>query len=173
MSQEIREIFERVTESYSFPIRVGSRCEAKTFYRVESLTRSDLETCAAYVAERIIKVCYPQKPEKLINLPGGYTAFAEVLSKELCHSSEPLEVLSLSSLNPNNGGVAAVRQKRVVLVNDVITTARSCLEAHSKMTIMGANVMCWAALVDRTFGPGPVPVVAAFTGDPVTLLEPT
>ena len=37
--------------------------------------------------------------------------------------------------------------------------------------MLGSTVLCWASLVDRTFGPGPVPVVAAFTGEPVTMLE--
>jgi orotate phosphoribosyltransferase len=57
-----------------------------------------------------------------------------------------------------------------ILVTDVITTARSSLEAHTRATLRGIPVLCWATLIDRTFGPGPVPVVSAFTGAPVRVL---
>jgi len=57
------------------------------------------------------------------------------------------------------------------MLTDVITTARSSLEAHTKATLRGVPVLCWATLIDRTFGPGPVPVVSALTGAPVRLLS--
>lgn len=168
---EIREIFSKITEHFEVPLRVGSRCESNYYYRVDNLSLDDLEICARYVAERIIKVCYPNLPQKLVNLPGGYTGLAELLSKELAPPGEQLEVLSLSQIKPDNGRTNAVRGLDIILVNDVITTARSCLEAHTKVTMLGASVLCWGALIDRTFGPGPVPVVTAFTGEPVRLLE--
>ena len=171
MNRAIREIFDSITERYEVPIRVGSRCEAHSFYRVDNLAPEDLKICASYVAERIVKVCQPNLPQVLINLPGGYTGLAEMLAEELAPSEESLEVIPLHKLDPNNGGSKKLRGRDVVLVNDVITTARSCLEAHTKTTMMGANIVCWGALIDRTFGPGPVPVVAAFTGEPVTLLQ--
>lgn len=171
MTSEIREIFQGITERFEVPIRIGGRCEANVFYRVDCLDERDLKVLAGYVAERIVKVCQPALPEKLINLPGGYTELATFLSTELAPAGEALEVIAYEELNPHNGNSHALKGSQVILVNDVITTARSCLEAHTQVTMMGASVLCWAALVDRTFGPGPVPVVAAFTGEPVTLLE--
>ncbi len=171
MSSEIREIFQEITERFEVPIRIGGRCEANVFYRVDCLDEEQLEVLASYVAQRIIKVCQPALPEKLVNLPGGYTELATFLSTELAPPGESLEVIAYEDLNPHNGNSHILKGNQVVLVNDVITTARSCLEAHTQVTMMGASVLCWAALVDRTFGPGPVPVVASFTGEPVTLLE--
>jgi len=168
---DIRQIFQKITERYSVPVRVGSRCEAHVFYRVENLSTEDLETCAQYVADRVIKVCNPNLPQKIINLPGGYTGLADWLSRELAPRGEELEVIPYGKLEPANGKSSSIKGLNVLLVSDVITTARSCLEAHTKVTLLNASVLCWASLVDRTFGPGPVPVVAAFTGDPVTLLE--
>lgn len=167
----IRAIMDTITERYDLPIRVGSRCEAQVFYRVEDLSSEDVEECARYVSERIIKVCAPNLPQYLLNLPGSYTGLAEALSKELAPPGEQLEVIELDQFNIENGLGKKLKNSTVILVNDVITTARSCLEAHTRATMVGATVLCWAALIDRTFGPGPVPVVASFTGEPVTLLE--
>ena len=169
--ENIREIMEKITETFELPIRVGSRCEANVFYRVEDLSSDDVEECARYIAERVVKVCYPNLPSVLLNLPGSYTGLAEALSKELAPPGEQLEVLQVEEFNHESGIGKRLKGANVLLVNDVITTARSCLEVHTKSTVLGAAVLCWAALIDRTFGPGPVPVVASFTGEPVTLLE--
>jgi hypothetical protein len=168
---EIRDIFERVTQRSSIPVRIGSRCESNVFYRVENLTESDVSVCSSYVADRVDKVCTPSSPEILIQLPGSFSGLAELLSQKLSLTDEPLEILTLDRLVPGNGVSKRLKNTPVALVNDVITTARSCIEAHTRVTMMGASVMCWLALIDRTFGPGPVPVIAAFTGEPVTLLE--
>ncbi|MCB0359896.1 MAG: hypothetical protein KDD44_09675 [Bdellovibrionales bacterium] len=168
---EIREIFERITERFEVPVRVGSRCEANVFYRVDALEEEEVQQLARYVAERIDKVCNPAAPEILVNLPGGFTSLAAFLSEELAAGGEKLPVINYNELNPYNGHSSMLKNANVVLVNDVITTARSCLEAHTKVTMMGASVLCWGALIDRTFGPGPVPVVACITGEPVRLLE--
>lgn len=168
---DIREIFEKITERYEIPIRLSNRCEASVYYRVEELTLQDLAICGQYVAQRVRKVCSPNHPEILIKLPGGFTELTDVLSKELGPPNEPLRVMTMEEVERTNGKGSTVKGAQVVLVNDVITTARSCLEAHTKVTILGASILCWAALIDRTFGPGPVPVITAFTGAPVTLLE--
>lgn len=171
MSRALESIFKKVTEQYDIPVRIGSRCEAQVFYRVEDLSEEDLETCAEYIADRIIKVCQPNLPDIIIQLPGSFTQLSSYLSRELAPRGENLEIISLDRVHAGNGIGTRLKNARVVLVNDVITTARSCLEAHTQTTVIGATVMCWAALVDRTFGPGPVPVVAAHTGEPVRLLE--
>lgn len=171
MEREILEIFERITEKYQVPIRVGSRCEANIYYRVDDLSPEDIEFLARYIAERIRKVCSAGYPEALINLPGSYSGLASMLAVELGEPERPLEVIDADKVTSMNGNSARLKNLPVILVNDVITTARSCLEAHTKITCTGAQIMCWAALVDRTFGPGPVPVVASYTGAPVTLLE--
>lgn len=168
--ERIKEIFEQITEYYSVPIRVGSRCEASVYYRVEDLSQDDVELCGQYVAERALKVIAPTLPQYVLNLPGSYTGLAQILARELAPPGETLEVLNYEDLSGGNGKSGKLKGASIILVNDVITTARSCLEAHTKMTMMGAAVICWAALIDRTFGPGPVPVVASFTGEPVTLL---
>ena len=169
--EEIREIFQGITEYYDVPVRVGSRCEAKIYYRVEDLKQSEIAVCGDYVSERIVKVCSPALPTIIIALRGSYTGLAIELSTRLAPPGEALEVLSYEQVNGGNGHGSRIKGANVILVNDVITTARSCLEAHTRITLMGASILCWAALIDRTFGPGPVPVVAAFTGEPVTLLE--
>ncbi len=168
---DLREILEKITEYYDVPVRLGSRCESNYFYRVEDLSSEDLEVCSSYIADRIIKVCQPNLPQLLVALPGNYTDLAQNLSRALAPLDEVLEVISFDQINAGNGKSSQIKGKQIVLVNDVITTARSCLEAHTKVTIMGATVLCWAAIIDRTFGPGPVPVVTAFTGKPVRLLE--
>ncbi|MCB0336203.1 MAG: hypothetical protein KDD62_07850 [Bdellovibrionales bacterium] len=171
MNSDIREIFEKITEYYDVPLRLSSRCEAKVYYRVEDLTSDDIDVCSEYIAERITNVCQPSLPEVLINLHGNFTGLAATLARELAPRGESLEVVSLEQIEAGNGIATRLKGANVVLVNDVITTARSCLEAHTKTTLMGASVLCWAALIDRTFGPGPVPVVASFTGAPINLLE--
>ena len=165
---ELRDIFEGVTERYMVPVRIGSRCEANVFYRVEDLSSKDVETCARYIADRIVNVCSPQLPQVIINLPGSFTGLAQTLATELAPPGETLEVIQLDDLT---NSPRSLKGSQVLLVNEVITTARSCLEAHTRVTMLGATIPCWAALIDRTFGPGPVPVVASFTGEPVTLIE--
>ena len=168
---QIRRIFESITEHYETPIRIGSRCEGNIYYRVEDLSTEDVQLCAEYIASRIVKVCNPNLPQVLINLPGSFSGLASILSKELAPPGEELEVIGLDQVTGSNGRGSRLKSSNCVLVNDVITTARSCLEAHTRITVLGIPVLCWAALIDRTFGPGPVPVVAAFTGAPVRLLE--
>lgn len=170
---EISEIFGRITEEFEEPVPIGSRCESRTYYRVEALSEDDLNICAHYVADRILDVCSPEVPELILKLPGGFSFFAERLAAVLVEmipgSKEiPLEQFLESKLN--NGFGEKYRGANTILVTDVITTARSSLEAHTKATLRGIPVICWASLIDRTFGPGPVPVVSAFTGEPVRLL---
>lgn len=169
--EKIRNIIDRITEHYEFPIRLGSRCEANVYYRVEDLSTEDLDTIGAYLADRILNVCQPAHPQFLLSLPGSFAGLARVLSRELASGDESLEVINVDQLNSGNGRSHWLKNASVVLVNDVITTARSCLEVHTRATMLGASVLCWAAIIDRTFGPGPVPVVAGFTGTPVRLLE--
>ncbi len=168
---EIRNIIEKITEHYETPVRVGSLCETSTFYRLEDLRDQDLSFLATYIAERIFKVCHPSLPSLLISMPGGYTGLVDLLARELADEDSPLEVVGAEVLSSGNGKAARLKNLNTVIVTDVITTARSCIEAHTKATMYGANVLCWACVIDRTFGPGPVPVVAAHTGAPVQLLE--
>jgi hypothetical protein len=170
---ELEKIFSRITEEYEEPVPIGGRCESRIFYRVEDLSESDLDACAHYVAERIRNVAAPQQPQLFLKLPGGYTFFAERLSAvyaELFNKQKeiPLEQYLESKLS--NGHGEKYKGHSAILVTDVITTARSSLEAHTKATLRGIPVLCWATLIDRTFGPGPVPVVSAFTGAPVRVL---
>ncbi|RMG44021.1 MAG: phosphoribosyltransferase [Candidatus Dadabacteria bacterium] len=171
--EEINEIFAKITETYDEPIPIGARCESHTYYRVEDLTDSDLNACAEYVAYRIINVLSPQKPEVFLKLPGGYTFFAERLSAvyaELLPGVDEIPLEQYVEEKLSNGHGETYKGKNAILVTDVITTARSSLEAHTKATLRGIPVLCWATLIDRTFGPGPVPVVSAFTGAPVRVL---
>jgi len=171
MPSEIEEIFSKITEFYDIPVRIGSRCEANVFYRVEDLTFEDLQICADYVTERIYKVCSPTVPTLIVTITGSFTEFADILSRNLSDSDEPLEVITSDKLNSGNGLGNRVKNSPVLLLNDVITTARTCLEVHTQITMMGGRVLCWGALIDRTFGPGPVSVVSSLTGAPVRLLE--
>lgn len=173
---QLRSIFANITEHYQMPLKLSSYCEANTYYQVADLSDEDISLCADYLCERIIDACGTETPEILINLHKNQTPLAqkiaEILSEQcILKSGEKVQVISLEKVEAGNGVRNLLAGRCVVLVNDVITTARSCLEAHSKTTLMGGKVMCWAALVDRTFGPGPVSVIAAFTGEPVTLLR--
>lgn len=169
---EINEIFEKITVYYEQPVPIGGRCESNHYYRVADLTESDLNDCAEYVAYRIKNIAAPLKPQLFLKLPGGFTFFAERLAamySEFNGGKEiPLEQYLESKLN--NGHGTKYRGYNAVLITDVITTARSSLEAHTKATLKGISVLCWATLIDRTFGPGPVSVVSAFTGEPVRVL---
>jgi hypothetical protein len=176
---DINEIFERVTERFDHPVPIGGRCESQVYYRVEDLTEDELNACAEYVAQRIRNVVAPQAPQLFLKLPGGYSFFAERLAAvynemyapivDGARRDVPIEQFVESKLM--NGHGEKYRGHQAVLVTDVITTARSSLEAHTKSTLRGIPVLCWATLIDRTFGPGPVPVVSAFTGAPVQLLS--
>ncbi len=171
--EDVNEIFSRITEQYEEPVPIGTRCESNTYYRTEDLTDDDLNACAEYVAYRIENVLSPNQPQLFLKLPGGYSFFAERLSaiySEIMPGREeiPLEQYLESKLS--NGFGSKYQGSNAILVTDVITTARSSLEAHTKATLRNIPVLCWATLIDRTFGPGPVPVVSAFTGDPVRLL---
>lgn len=171
--EEINEIFAKITEEYDAPVPIGGRCESRIYYRVEDLKEEELNLCAEYVANRIVKVCSPSIPQLLLKLPGGFSFFAErlsvVLSELLPNAKEiPLEQYLETKLS--NGHGEKYKGHTTVLVTDVITTARSSLEAHTKATLRGLKVLSWACLIDRTFGPGPVPVVSAFTGAPVRVL---
>jgi hypothetical protein len=170
--EDIAGIFNRITEEYEEPIAIGGRCESRVFYRVEDLRDDDIDACALYVARRIENVVSPQIPHLFIKLPGGFTAFSErlsaIYSDRVTHS--PLTVEPYIESKFSNGYAEQFRTKNAVLITDVITTARSSLEAHTRAALKGIQVLCWATLVDRTFGPGPVPVVSSFTGAPVRLL---
>ena len=166
-----RDLFEKVTEHFEVPIKLSKNCEANTFYRVEYLSGEDIAYCSKYLAGRIIESGSPLEPEILLEMPGSSTNLAEALTSALTEEMITPKVVTLEEFNTGNGKASQVKGKNVVIVNDVITTGRSCLEAHSKLVLNGANVICWVALIDRTFGPGPVPVVATLTGEPVRLLD--
>lgn len=171
--EHIEEIFDRITERYENPVQIGGRCESHVYYRVEYLTESDLNDCAEYVANRIRKVVAPAKPEVFLKLAGGYSFFAERLCAvyaEMFNKGQELPLEHYSESKLVNSYSRTYQGKSAILVTDVITTARSSLEAHTKATLKGINVLCWSTLIDRTFGPGPVPVVSALTGDPVRVL---
>ncbi len=169
---DICEIFSGITEEFSEPVAIGGRCESNIYYRVEDLSDSDLNKCAEYVADRLHSVISPQEPQLFLKLPGGYSVFAErlcaVYSELYAKQDVPLEQYLESKLS--NGHGEKYRGSTAILVTDVITTARSSLEAHTKATLKGIQVISWASLIDRTFGPGPVSVVSAFTGAPVRVL---
>lgn len=167
---EIKEIFCGITETYEQALRLGRNCQSNIYYRIEDLKEKELQLCAEYLRERIIKVCYPTQPQILVSLKSNFTELAEKLAYELAPGGESLEVYDLEKIEAGNGIRKILKGRPVVLVNDVITTGKSCLEAHNTTTLMGGSVQCWAALIDRTFGPGPVPVVASFTGAPITLI---
>lgn len=170
-SSDINEIFAGITERHDTPVPIGGRCESEVYYRVQDLSDEDLNNCARYVAHRIKNVVRPEKPYVFLKLPGGYSFFAERLCavySEMVGHDIPLEQYLEAKLY--NGHGEKYRGKHAILVTDVITTARSSLEAHTKATLRGIPVLCWATLIDRTFGPGPVPVVSAFTGASVRLL---
>lgn len=169
--KEIKEIFDNIAEYYRNPIPVGSKSEANVYYRLEDLSLNDLKSVAVFLAERLKDFVNTDKPLLIIHLPKITTQFPILLAEELGTVANPLEVINLERLYSGNGVGKKIKGASVLLVNEVITTARSSLEAHSKITMMGGNVCCWAAMIDRTFGPGPVPVVTAYTGEPITLIE--
>ena len=172
--EELEKIFSRITESYEDPVPIGGRCESNIFYRVEDMSDSDLDACAHYVAERIRTVVSPQTPQLFLKLPGGYTFFAERLCavySELYNKSKEIPLEQYLESKMSNGHGEKYKGYCSILVTDVITTARSSLEAHTRATLRGVPVLCWATLIDRTFGPGPVPVVSAFTGASVRVLS--
>lgn len=168
--KDIKEIFSGISEYHDEPIRGSKFWESNVYYRVEDLSAEEIETCAGYLAERIINVCSPNLPKIIINIKGSYLGLSSVIAEKLrqIEDIEP-EVVKYEQIVNGSYNGKSLKNVEAILVNDVITTAKSCLEAHSKVTMMGAYIYCWAALIDRTFGPGPVPIVAAFTGEPVTL----
>ena len=171
--KELEEIFSRITAEYEEPVPIGGRCESRIFYRVGDLSDADLDACAEYVAERIKNVVSPSKPQLFLKLPGGYSFFAERLCavySELYNKGKDVPLEQYLESKMSNGHGEKYKGHSAILVTDVITTARSSLEAHTRATLKGIPVLCWATLIDRTFGPGPVPVVSAFTGAPVRVL---
>jgi hypothetical protein len=171
--EDLEDIFARITEEYQEPVPIGGRCESNIFYRVEDLSDKDLDICAEYVAQRIRNVVSPQQPQLFLKLPGGYSFFAERLCaiySELYNKGKEVPLEQYLESKMSNGHGEKYKGYNSILVTDVITTARSSLEAHTRATLKGIPVLCWATLIDRTFGPGPVPVVSAFTGASVRVL---
>jgi hypothetical protein len=171
--EDLEDIFSHITEEYEEPVPIGGRCESRIFYRVEDLSDDDLNACAEYVAERIRNVVSPSKPQLFLKLPGGYSFFAERLCAVYSEHYNNVKEITLEQYlesKLSNGHGEKYKGFNAILVTDVITTARSSLEAHTRATLRGIPVLCWATLIDRTFGPGPVPVVSAFTGAPVRVL---
>ena len=172
MSNIFKDLFEKITERFSVAIKLSKNCEANTFYRVEDLNAEDINYCAQYLAVRIIDT---GEPDILIEMPGSVINLAQALAFHIGEETQIPKVLSFEEFNgiisSDTHRSSEIKGKNIAIINDVITTGRSCLEAHSKLTLQGANVQCWVALVDRTFGPGPVAVIATLTGDPVKLLD--
>lgn len=172
-SEDIEEIFAKVTDRFEEPVPIGGRCESNYYYNVQDLSESDLDACAMYVANRIIDIFHPMHPELILKLSGGYSFFGERLSatiSELLHEPRSIPIVHYDTVQAAVASGNEWKGKHAILVTDVITTARSSLEAHTRATLSGIHVQCWACLIDRTFGPGPVPVIASFTGEPVRLL---
>ncbi len=169
-------IFKKIAEHYDTPIRIGSQCEANVFYRIEDLTVGDLNDITSYLCERTSEVCEPDCPDLVVHLPSCVTDLPNLIASNIVGDAKPLEIINSERIASAGGLTQSTLSQRikgakVIIVNDVITTARSCLELHTRLTIQGATVLGWVALIDRTFGPGPVPVIAAHTGEPVRLLE--
>ena len=172
MNAEVREIIEQITERFSDPIKIGSRCESNVFYSVEQLKSEEIEIVANALYERVCNVCsHDDLPKYIIELSDNKTHLSQAIASQFSSDGLSIEVIPYEKVNEGNGTRAKLNNSNVILVNDVITTARSCLEAHARTAMLNASIMCWVALIDRTFGPGPVPVVAAITGEPVTLIE--
>ena len=173
-SEDIQAIFDGITERFEEPVPIGGRSESHVYYRVEDLEDDQLDACAEYVARRIKNVVAPLDVHLFLRLPGGYSFFAERLSaiySEISRSKEEIPLEQYLQSKFSNGYAERFRGLNAVLVTDVITTAHSSLEAHTRATLKGISVLCWATLIDRTFGPGPVPIVSALTGAPVRLLS--
>ena len=170
MQERIQSIFSSITERYENPIKIGSRCESNVYYRVEDIKLQDLETLSKFLAERVISSCENAGlPEYIIKLPNNRRGLADLLAKELSVEEE-VEVIPYFKVVQGNGTSLKLNNSIAILVNDVITTAKSCLEAHTLITMRNVLVPCWASLIDRTLGPGPVPVIAALSGEPVNLI---
>lgn len=170
MESQLHEIFSAITEHYDSPLRLGSRCESKYYYRVEDLRFEDLQLCSKFLQDRVLNIGDIELPRFVITLPGSYTGLSEILCKGFVDDGADCDLIDFRDIGNIDEVDEMIKGAPVVLVNDVITTARSCLEAHGKITMLGAKVSSWVCLIDRTLGPGPVPVVAAHTGRPVTLL---
>ena len=138
--KELEEIFSRITEEYEEPVPIGGRCESRIFYRVGDLSDADLDACAEYVAERIKNVVSPSKPQLFLKLPGGYSFFAERLCavySELYNKGKDVPLEQYLESKMSNGHGEKYKGHSAILVTDVITTARSSLEAHTRATLKG------------------------------------
>lgn len=173
----IENLIEKITEHYESPIQIGSRCLANTYYRVEDLDRKDISLIARQIINRFEDVCAPQYADLIIKMPGTITPLAEKISEEMSDAGmlhgdfQKIQIIEYSQILADDDYDERLQGSNVIILSDVITTGRSCLESHSQATILGANVLCWACIIDRTFGPGPVPVIATWTGEPVYLID--
>jgi hypothetical protein len=171
--EEIEEIFVKITESFNEPIPIGGRCESSVYYHTADLTDDDLSKCAEYAVDRINKVLGNQQVDVFLKLPTEHSYFAEklyLMYQDFNPQATDVVFDTYSPVAITNGMGEKYRGKNTVLINDVITTARSTLEAHGKATLRGIPVLAWTTLIDRTFGPGPVPVISAFTGASVRVM---
>ena len=137
---DINKIFENITEYYQEPISIGSRCQSNYFYRVEDLSEEDLNICAEHVAYRIKNVLSPQEPQLFLKLPGGYSFFAERLYavySEIIPCTEEIVFDQYLKSKAATGYFEKYKGFNTVLITDVITTARSTLEAHTKLSLKG------------------------------------
>ncbi len=165
------DIIKSITEYHHTPIRIGSRCESNTYYRVENLPESDVEICAEELSENILNIISPVTPDIIISLPGDYIGLASIIAKKL--SDLTFQQVKHMKITPDDcfEKKDELKDKNIILVDDVITTATTCLAYHTQIFMGGASIVAWATLIDRTFGPGPVPIVSLAKGEEVRLLQ--
>lgn len=119
---------------------------------------SDARAIGAALAEKI----RPLRPERIAapalgGLIIGYTV-AEALDLPMIFTERKGGVMSLRR------GFSVGEQRRVVVVEDVVTTGKSSLEAAASVQDEGASVVGFAAILNRSGGQNP------FDGSPFVSL---
>ena len=150
MEEKLQQIFSDICQHHETPVKIGNRCQSHDYYHIENLSSEDLRLCSEVLLERILNVCYPQAPELLLKLPSCYSDLALLLQSGLRELDRGVELVELSYSDLEETLLNYVKDTKLIIVADVLTSARSCLEVHSLATMYGGSVLAWLSLIDRT-----------------------
>ena len=130
-------IIEKITETYSAPRRLENELEVSVFYACERLSPSDLARLAAEVVGHL--------PQQSFDAAVGL-AYTGILFAAAVAGGKQVAILKAN----NEVYGAALKGKRVIIVDDVVYSGKRLLNAQKILEQLGAQVVGFACIVDRS-----------------------
>ena len=152
MDETTKAVIERITCNYSKPQTLPSGHESSVYYDCSRLTPNELARLAAEAIGHL--------PEDAFDVTLGIAYQGILFAAALAGGRE---VSILQTDGQISGG--ELRGKKVIVVDDVVSSGRRLLEAEKKVLASGANVVGYACIIDRSdgaFGSKERPLWSAF-----------